>query len=113
MQIEIFTKALADQTRLRLLSLLVDTPELCVCEFTQALALPQPKISRHLAILREAEILQDRRDGLWIYYRLHENLPNWCKTILQALREGSQNHAIFQADNERLANAKKLNQNCK
>ena len=112
MQTETFTKALADQTRLRLLALLTDFPELCVCEFTQALTLSQPKVSRHLAILREAGLLQDRRAGLWIYYRLHEELPAWCKTALQALREGSQKEAIFQADRERLSSAEKLNLNC-
>ena len=112
MQTEIFAKALADQTRLRLLTLLVDTTELCVCEFTQSLELSQPKISRHLAILRDAEVLQDRRAGLWVYYRLHEDLPVWCKTVLQALREGGQNEVIFQADRERLSVAEKVNQNC-
>lgn len=112
MQTQAFTKTLADQTRLRLLVLLVDKPELCVCEFTQALELSQPKISRHLAILREANVLQDRRAGLWIYYRLHQDLPEWCTTILQALRQGSQDEAIYQQDLERLAAAEKLNQNC-
>ena len=112
MQTETFTKALADQTRLRLLVLLVDTPELCVCEFIQALKLSQPKISRHLAILRTAGILQDRRAGQWIYYRLHQQLPDWCKTALQALRDGSQSEAIFQLDQERLASAERLNTSC-
>ena len=112
MQTQTFTKALADQTRLRLLVLLVDKTELCVCEFTQALELSQPKISRHLAILREANLLQDRRAGLWIYYRLHQDLPAWCKTVLQALKEGSQDEAVFQQDSEHLSNAEKLNQNC-
>ena len=112
MQTEIFTKALADQTRLRLLVLLVDSPELCVCEFTQALELSQPKISRHLAVLREAGVLQDRRSGLWIYYQLHKDLPNWCIITLQALLDGSKEEAIFQADRERLATSEKLNKNC-
>ena len=112
MQTETFTKALADQTRLRLLVLLVDAPELCVCEFTQALTLSQPKVSRHLAILREAGVLQDRRAGLWIYYRLHEKLSDWCINILQELQTASQSEAIFQADRERLSTAEKLNQSC-
>ncbi len=112
MHTETFTKALADQTRLRLLVLLVDHPELCVCEFTQALALSQPKISRHLAILRGAGLLQDRRAGLWVYYRLHEALPEWGHATLQALREGSKQEAIFQADHDRLAKSEKLSKHC-
>ncbi len=112
MPIETFTKALADETRLRLLILLIEAPELCVCEFTQALALSQPKVSRHLAILREAGLLQDRREGLWVYYRLHKDLPEWARTMLQALYDGGSCEAVFQADRQRLASAVKLNQNC-
>ena len=66
-----FTRALAEPTRLRMLMLLHDQPERCVCELTQALAMAQPKISRHLAVLRETGILVDRRQGLWIHYRIH------------------------------------------
>ena len=53
-------KALSDTTRLRCLSLLVNEEELCVCELTHALALPQPKISHHMAALRKAELVSDR-----------------------------------------------------
>ncbi len=56
---ENLTRALADLTRLRILMLLGPSGERCVCEFTAALDLPQPKISRHLAVLREAGILLD------------------------------------------------------
>ncbi|MGV6858226.1 MAG: metalloregulator ArsR/SmtB family transcription factor [bacterium] len=112
MQTETFTKALADQTRLRLLVLLVDTPELCVCEFTQALDLSQPKISRHLAVLRDAGLLQSRRDGLWIYYRLHEAIPNWAADVLNALRKGSLNEAVFKEDLSRLEQSERLSINC-
>ena len=64
-------KALADETRLRILSLL-SGGELCVCEITKVLDIGQPKASRHLAVLRQAELVSDRREGMWMYYSLAE-----------------------------------------
>jgi biotin operon repressor len=72
---ENFFPALADPTRLRCLLLLATEGELCVCELTHALNESQPKISRHLAMLREAGIVSDRREGLWVHYRLSPDLP--------------------------------------
>jgi len=66
---ERFFQALGDNTRLRLLNLMGDQ-ELCVCYFVEILAQGQPKISRHLAYLRRAGIVQARRDGKWIHYRI-------------------------------------------
>lgn len=100
---EILTKSLADTTRLRLLMLLHAGRELCVCELTAALELPQPKISRHLAILREAEMLLDRRVGTWVYYRIHPNLPAWAREALAALATGSEGETPFAEDRQRLA----------
>ncbi len=65
---EIF-KACADGTRLRILFLLAKR-ELCVCELVEVLEMPQGKISRHLAMLKRAELVRDRREGTWIYYSL-------------------------------------------
>src|SRR5438876_10190284 len=67
--IEDLFKALADATRLRILALLVGG-EICVCEIHGALKLPQPTVSRHLAYLRKAGLVETRRDGLWVHYRL-------------------------------------------
>ncbi|MBK5259037.1 MAG: metalloregulator ArsR/SmtB family transcription factor [Thermoanaerobaculia bacterium] len=64
-------QALADGTRLRLLNLLAEG-ELCVCYFVEILGEPQPKISRHLAYLRRAGLVETRRDGKWIHYRIGE-----------------------------------------
>lgn len=75
-------KSLADQTRLRCLSLLKHNGELCVCELTYALDLPQPKISHHLAILRKVGLVSDRKMGLWIYYQLNPQLPMWISEML-------------------------------
>ena len=63
-------KALADETRLRILVLLLDG-ELCVCELIAALKLPQSTVSRHLAYLKNTGWLEDRRQGVWMYYRLN------------------------------------------
>lgn len=112
MHLEHFTKAIVDQTRLRLLMLLTDHREVCVCEFTQALELSQPKISRHLAILRETGVLKDKKRGLWVYYRLHPELPQWVIGALNSLQMGSQQSAIYQQDKERLHEAEQKNIGC-
>ncbi len=65
-------KALADPTRLRLLSLVQAAPrsEACVCELTEPLGISQPTVSHHLRILSEAGLLQREKRGVWAYYRL-------------------------------------------
>jgi len=64
--------------------LLIQEKELCVCHLTEALEMVQPKISRHLAVLREKKILLDQRKGLWIFYSLNPKLPIWAyKTLLE------------------------------
>jgi ArsR family transcriptional regulator len=64
-------KALADETRLRILALLLEG-ELCVCEIIAALELPQSTTSRHLAYLRNSGWVNDRRQGVWMYYRVND-----------------------------------------
>ena len=64
-------KACSDATRLRLLFLLA-LRELCVCELVEVLEMPQGKVSRHLALLRNAGLVADRRHGTWIYYTLRQ-----------------------------------------
>jgi ArsR family transcriptional regulator len=95
-----FYKCLADDTRLRCLLLILTENELCVCELIAALEESQPKISRHLALLREAGILVDRRQGQWVFYRLNPRLPEWATQILSL----SVNHHqdIIAADRKRL-----------
>src|SRR3954453_2103286 len=62
-------KALADATRLRIVGLLLSS-EVCVCDIHETLKIPQPKASRHLAYLRRSGLVETRREGLWIHYRL-------------------------------------------
>jgi ArsR family transcriptional regulator len=75
--------SLSDVTRRRILALLLSQDELCVCELMVALDLAQPKISRHLAVMREAGLLSVRREGTWIYYRFDAQLPLWVYRILE------------------------------
>ncbi|MDH3900664.1 MAG: metalloregulator ArsR/SmtB family transcription factor [Gammaproteobacteria bacterium] len=96
-------RALADPTRLRSIVLLQREGELCVCEFTHALDLTQPKISRHLAILREDGIVSDRRAGHWVYYRLNPDLPDWARTVIEATTAGVRDVAPYANDQAVLA----------
>jgi len=93
-----FFSALAHPLRLRALLLLLTEGELCVCELTHALDASQPMVSRHLAQLRAAGIADDRRQGLWIYYRLHPELPDWARSALDATAAGLADDSPFAAD---------------
>jgi ArsR family transcriptional regulator len=97
-------KCLSDETRLRCVVLLQSRGELCVCELTAALRLPQPKISRHLAQLRAYGLLQDRRQGLWVYYRIHPQLPQWALALLREAAAAAGEDALFRQDGARLEN---------
>ena len=81
--------ALVDATRRRILALLVHQGELCVCELTAALDDSQPKVSRHLAVLKDAGIVIPRREGTWIFYRLADSLPAWAEAVLEILPTGA------------------------
>lgn len=102
-QADQFFKILGDLTRLRALVLLSREGELCVCELTHALDEIQPKISRHLALLREAQLVLDRRQGQWIYYRLNPKLPDWAQAVLSETAEGIEQQAPFAADQRALS----------
>ncbi len=75
-------KCLSDETRLLCLLLIQKERELCVCELTESLGLSQPKVSRHLAQLRGCGLVLDRKQGLWSFYRLHDELPAWVNSVL-------------------------------
>jgi len=96
-------QALSDSTRLRSLILLAHEGELCVCELTHALDVIQPKVSRHLAMLRSAGIVSDRRQGQWIYYQLNADLPAWAKAIIDGAVDGAKNQEPFISDHATLA----------
>lgn len=95
-------KALSDETRLRILALLAGG-ELCVCELMATLELPQSTVSRHLAYLRNAGLVEDRRQGVWMYYRLadkggsfHRDLIALLQTHLAELPQARQDKASLE-----------------
>jgi ArsR family transcriptional regulator len=99
--IENLFKALADGTRLRLIGLLGDS-EVCVCFLVEILKISQPKISRHLAYLRRAQIVTSRREGKWMHYRLTEPPDQHAARIFREVRASLTEHPEFQKDREKL-----------
>ncbi|PKN17052.1 MAG: ArsR family transcriptional regulator [Deltaproteobacteria bacterium HGW-Deltaproteobacteria-22] len=79
---EIF-KAIADETRLTILALLLQHGECCVCDVMEVCGITQSKASRHLQTLRRAGLLQDRRDGTWVYYRIASEATGPAGEILR------------------------------
>ena len=94
---------LSDPTRLRALMLIQSEGEVCVCELTHALKESQPKISRHLALMREAGIVEARREGTWMHYRLGRSLPDWARHIVQSSHVQLSDLAVYRQDAQRLS----------
>lgn len=107
-----FFKVLSDETRVRCLLLIAREEELCVCELTQALDESQPKISRHLAQLRQSGVLQDERKGQWVYYRVASGLPRWLEKIIEGLKQSNCLMKQYQTDIERLKAMKNRPDRC-
>jgi ArsR family transcriptional regulator, arsenate/arsenite/antimonite-responsive transcriptional repressor len=101
---ERFFQALGDNTRLRLLNLMSDQ-EICVCYFVEILNQPQPKISRHLAYLRNAGIVSTRRDGKWIHYRIVKPPNEGAAKVLREILAWLKEERAMQLDRSRLGNA--------
>lgn len=101
MELELIFRALADNTRLRLIHLLGDD-ELCVCSCVEVLRTNQPKISRHLAYLRRAGLVAARRDGKWTHYRLTQPSDIHVARIFSELRARLANEPEMQSDKARL-----------
>jgi ArsR family transcriptional regulator len=95
-------RAVSDPTRLRILNLLLQG-ELCVCDIVNMLRIPQPTISRHLAYLRESELVEARRDGLWMHYHLTTPQTSFHKKLLDCLA------CCFQDVPQLAKDAKRLN----
>jgi ArsR family transcriptional regulator, arsenate/arsenite/antimonite-responsive transcriptional repressor len=95
-----FYKCLADDTRLKAMLLIAHEQELCVCELVAALNLSQPKVSRHLAQLRQFGLLTDRKQNQWVYYSINKALPDWAHTVIEHTRTA--NLAFYQDDLMRL-----------
>lgn len=80
-------KSLGEETRLMMIALLFKKPELCVCDFEGALMISQSKASRHLQTLKHAGFLSDRREGLWVYYRISKDLDSEHAATVKLLRK--------------------------
>lgn len=94
-------KAMSDQTRLRIVNLL-SAGEVCVCDIAAALDLPQPKVSRHLALLRNAGLVEDKRKGAWIFYSIAPLPDRTQRFIIDAVRASSHASEILKKDLSRL-----------
>ena len=99
---ETFFMALADKTRLRLLNLMRED-EICVCFFTEVLEESQPKVSRHLAYLRNAGIVEARRDGKWMHYRIIKPENVFAARVLEDTLSWLKSQNTMQKDYEKLA----------
>lgn len=99
-----FYQALGDETRLRLLNLM-GNQELCVCYFVEVLDQPQPKISRHLAYLRNAGLVTTRRDGTWMHYRIATPEHRGARRLLRETLRWMEKDPAMIADRKRLSKA--------
>lgn len=100
--LETLFKALADMTRLRILGLLL-AGEVCVCHIHDSLGVPQPRVSRHLAYLRRAGLVEARKDGLWVHYRLASLEDPVMQALLDAVGHAIGHLASGARDRKRLA----------
>lgn len=100
-------KALSDETRLRILSLLISEGELCVCDIMTALDLPhQSTASRHLSYLKNSGLVKDRREGVWIYYSIDEKKSQLIKDMIKLFDRHILPTETAKADRERLISNK-------
>ena len=95
-------RALADETRLRILGLLLQSGELCVCDITATLQLPQSTVSRHLSYLKNAGWVVDRREGVWIIYDVVAD-SSMKKQLADVLRERLQDLHPIAEDLKKIA----------
>jgi|UPI0003626A6B ArsR family transcriptional regulator len=93
-------KGLSDPVRLRISYLLTQREPLCVCHITDALALPQSTVSRHLNILKQCNVVEAERKGTWVYYRLSDS-PQ-VRLLAEMLNDSGVSEAQFQQDLENL-----------
>jgi ArsR family transcriptional regulator len=100
-EMETLFKALADATRLRILGLLL-AGEVCVCDIHESLKISQPKASRHLAYLRRSGLVETRREGLWIHYRLGNMADPVLGAIADAVRHALTHIETVHRDGRRL-----------
>jgi len=105
-------KALSDESRLRILNLIINADEICVCDIERTLGFTQTKVSRHLTALKNANLVTDRRQGLWILYSFTGDRQKAHKQLLKGLKDVFTSYPVFREDIHRLQQAVK-NGRCK
>lgn len=95
------TKALADGNRMRVIAALLEHDELCVCQITELLRISMATVSRHMSILHKARLVQSRKEGRWVFYRLSQAFPT---QIGAWLKEAVKNSLEIKTDRQMLAN---------
>lgn len=104
MDLEQLFKGLADQTRLRILNLLIHG-ELCVCDIQYVLESPQPNVSRHLIYLKNSGLVRDRREGARMYYRLAQPNEGVHKLLFGFLQDVFRSSEVLEEDSRKLKKA--------
>ena len=99
-------KAIADENRIRILCLLKNKKDLCVCEITNIIGLAQPTISSHLKLLENAGLTESFKDGLWVNYNIADSLDPFSAEFIEVLYKNLKNDKQIKIDEE---NAKKIN----
>jgi len=107
-QYEMVMKAAADPSRLRILKML-ENDELCVCQIVAVLGLSQSTVSKHLAILRDAGLLDERKDGRWVYYQVSQTAVNdYALPLLKLIKDWLKQDEIITTDSKRVKRVKKM-----
>lgn len=95
-------KALSDPNRIRIMKMLELRP-LCVCEITEVLKLASSTVSKHLSILRDAELILDQKEGKWVYYRLNDNKSElYAGEMVQLMRQWLSDSSLVVLDHKAL-----------
>lgn len=105
-------KALSDETRLRILNILLER-ECCVCEVMQALDISQTRASRNLAALYDAGFLKLRKDGLWSLYSVDKDgMQEYLTDLVRAVTKSLEGNKAVELDRERLKEAERVGPGC-
>lgn len=100
-------KAMSDATRLRILNLLANRGEICVCDLVKVLKISQGRISSHLKILRGADLVEDRREGLWIIYSLPQKKDSIYRNQIKCIKKQFYTISPFKDDIEKFNELKR------
>ena len=95
-------KALADENRIRILCLLKNNKDLCVCEITDIIGLAQPTISSHLKLLENAGLIESFKDGLWVNYNIAGSLDLFSDELIEILYKNLENDKQLKSDFEKI-----------